>query len=65
VRVLAVWGAVVAAAAVVPGGGTAVAAAGPEAGLAYHGAASMAGWGGWTYGSRRAMTDLPPCRTRP
>ncbi|MCX4857997.1 hypothetical protein OG426_31665 [Streptomyces canus] len=41
-RVLAVWGAVVAV-GVVLGGGTAVAAAGPEADLAYHGAASMAG----------------------
>ncbi|MCX5255317.1 hypothetical protein OOK27_14420 [Streptomyces canus] len=39
-RVLAVWGVVV---AVVLGGGTAVAAAVPEADLAYHGAASMAG----------------------
>ncbi|MEU9173707.1 hypothetical protein AB0D34_39075 [Streptomyces sp. NPDC048420] len=41
-RVLAVWGAVV---AVLVGGGTAVADGGPEADLAYHGAASMAG--GW------------------
>ncbi|MEU1481512.1 hypothetical protein ACFYZ8_44255 [Streptomyces sp. NPDC001668] len=39
-RVLAVWGAV---AAVLAGGGTAAAAGGPEADLAYHGAASMAG----------------------
>ncbi|MGX1368265.1 hypothetical protein RKD19_003624 [Streptomyces canus] len=39
-RVLAVWGAVVAA---LVGGGTAVAVGGPEADLAYHGAASMSG----------------------
>jgi hypothetical protein len=39
-RVLAVWGAVLVALA---GGGTAVAVGGPEADLAYHGAASMAG----------------------
>lgn len=39
-RVFAVWGAVV---AVVVGGGTAVAVGGPEADLAYHGAASMSG----------------------
>jgi hypothetical protein len=39
-RMLAVWGAV---AAMVAGGGTAAAAAGPEADLAFHGAASMAG----------------------
>ncbi|CAM5572287.1 hypothetical protein [Streptomyces griseorubiginosus] len=45
-RVLAVWGAVavVAAAGLVGGGGgTAVAVGGPEADLAYHGAASLAG----------------------
>ncbi|MEV3909209.1 hypothetical protein [Streptomyces canus] len=42
-RVLAVWGAGVAVGAVVLGGGTALAAAVPEADLAYHGAASMAG----------------------
>ncbi|MET7738014.1 hypothetical protein ABZT02_43000 [Streptomyces sp. NPDC005402] len=39
-RVLAVWGAVVVALA---GGGTAVAVGGPEADLAYHGAASLSG----------------------
>ncbi|MFI0511223.1 hypothetical protein ACH3Y9_41500 [Streptomyces sp. WSLK1-5] len=39
-RVLAVWGAVVAA---LVGGGTAVAVGGPEADLAYHGAASLSG----------------------
>ncbi|WP_328749482.1 hypothetical protein OHT57_29025 [Streptomyces sp. NBC_00285] len=39
-RVLAVWGAVVVGLA---GGGTAVAVGGPEADLAYHGAASMSG----------------------
>ncbi|MFK4101057.1 hypothetical protein ACI2L1_13450 [Streptomyces sp. NPDC019531] len=39
-RVLAVWGAVV---AVLVGGGTAVAVGGPEADLAYHGAAAMSG----------------------
>ncbi|MFF0010888.1 hypothetical protein [Streptomyces sp. NPDC005374] len=42
-RVLAVWGAAVAAGAVLGGGGTAVAGGGPEADLAYHGAASMSG----------------------
>jgi hypothetical protein len=42
-RVLAVWGAAVAVCALVPGGGTAVAAAGPEAEMAYQGAASLAG----------------------
>lgn len=62
-RVCAVAGAV--AAMVAGGGGTAVAGApGPEADLAYHGAASMAG-GGWTCGSPRATTGLPRCRTRP
>ncbi|MFG2458531.1 hypothetical protein ACGFWE_15905 [Streptomyces sp. NPDC048523] len=40
-RVLAVWGAVVVALAA--GGGTAVAVGGPEADLAYHGAASLSG----------------------
>ncbi|MFJ9154637.1 hypothetical protein ACIRP7_42895 [Streptomyces sp. NPDC102270] len=40
-RVLAVWGAVVVA--LVAGGGTAVAVGGPEADLAYHGAASLSG----------------------
>lgn len=39
-RVLAVWAAVVVALA---GGGTAVAVGGPEADLAYHGAASLSG----------------------
>ncbi|MET8074734.1 hypothetical protein [Streptomyces sp. NPDC005303] len=39
-RVLAVWGAVVVA---LVGGGTAVAVGGPEADLAYHGAASLSG----------------------